>query len=127
MKQKLSIGVLESRRDAILKQIAHAGPMIQGSLATVGVTCGNPNCRCSRGEKHVSHILNKKVQGRSKSLYVPKDLVETVREWVSEHRRVKRLMKEVSDLNEQIVRAHVPSKRAKARNRAAAEKVLKKS
>ena len=61
--------------------------------------------------------------GRSKSLYVPVDMVETVREWVAEHRRVKRLMKDVSDLSEQIVRAHVPSKRAKARNRAAAEQV----
>jgi hypothetical protein len=40
MKQELAIGVLESRRDAKLKQIAEAGPMIQGSLATIRVTCG---------------------------------------------------------------------------------------
>lgn len=65
MKQKLSIGVLESRRDAKLKQISEAGPMIQGSLATIGVTCGNPNCKCARGEKHASHILNKKVGGKT--------------------------------------------------------------
>lgn len=127
MKQKLSIGVLESRRDARLKQISEAGPMIQGSLATIGVTCGNPNCKCARGEKHVSHILNKKVRGKSKSLYIPKDMVETVREWVKENRRVKKLMKEVSDLNEQIVRSHVSTKRSRAKNRADAERVLRKS
>jgi hypothetical protein len=126
MKQKLSIGVLESRRDAKLKLISEAGSMIQGSLATIGVSCGNPNCKCARGEKHVSHILNKKVRGKSKSLYIPKDMVETVREWVNENRRVKKLMKEVSDLNEQIIRSHVSTKRAQAKNRADAERALKK-
>ena len=127
MKQKLSIGVLESRRDAKLKLISEAGPMIQGSLATIRVTCGNPNCKCARGEKHVSHILNKKVRGKSKSLYIPKDMVEQVREWVNENRRVKKLMKEVSDLNEQIVRSYVPTKKSRAKNLANAEKVLRES
>ena len=127
MSPKLSIGVLETRRDAKLRQLAEAGPMIQGSLTRIGVTCGNPNCKCARGEKHLSHILTKKVRGKSKSLYVPVDMVETVRKWVEEHKRVKRLLKEVSELNEKIIRAHVPTKRAKAKNRAAAERVRSRS
>lgn len=127
MSPKLSIRVLETRRDAKLRQLAEAGPMIQGSLTRIGVTCGNPNCKCARGEKHVSHILTKKVRGKSKSLYVPVDMVETVRKWVEEHKRVKRLLKEVSELNEKIIRAHVPTERAKAKNRAAAERVRNRS
>lgn len=127
MSPKLSIGVLEARRDAKLRQLAEAGPLVQGSLARIGVTCGNPNCKCARGEKHVSHILTKKVRGKSKSLYVPLDMVETVRKWVEEHRRAKRLLKEVSELNEKIIRAHVPTKRAKAKNRAVAERVRSRS
>ncbi len=125
MSPKLSVGVLEARRDAKLKELAKAGPLIQGSLARIGVTCGNPACKCARGEKHTSHILTKKVRGKTKSLYVPVDLVETVQQWVEEHRRVKRLLKDVALLNEAIIRAHVPSRRAKARNRAAAGKAPK--
>lgn len=127
MSPKLSVGVLEARRDAKLKELAKTGPLIQGSLARIGVTCGNPNCKCARGEKHVSHILTKKVRGKTKSLYVPVDMVETVQQWVDEHKRVKRLLKDVSELNEKIIRAHVPSRRAKARNRAAAEKARKQT
>jgi hypothetical protein len=123
VKAKLSIGVLEMRREAKLKQVRGAGPQIQGSLATIRVRCGNPNCRCSRGEKHVSHILNSKVGGRSRSLYVPVDMVEEVRQWLHEQRRVRKLLKDVSELSGQIVRAHVPSRRARARNRAVAAKV----
>ena len=52
MSPKLSIGVLETRRNAKLKELAGVGPLLQGSLAEIRVTCGNPNCRCARGEKH---------------------------------------------------------------------------
>lgn len=123
MKQKLSIGMLEKRRDAKLKKLAAVGPVLQGSLAEIGVTCGNPNCRCARGRKHRSHILKRQVQGRTQSTYVPVDMVQEARTWVEEYRRVQRLLKEISELNRKIIKAYVPSKRARAANRAIAGKV----
>lgn len=122
MQQRLSIGVLETRRDAKLKQLAAVGPVLQGSLAEIGVTCGNPNCRCARGHKHRSHILKRQVRGKTQSLYVPVDMVEEARRWVEEHRRVQRLLKEISELNRSILKAYVPTKRARAANRATAER-----
>jgi hypothetical protein len=121
MKQKLAIGVLEARRDAKLKELAGVGPVLQGSLAEIGVTCGNPNCRCARGEKHRSHILKRQVRGKTQSLYVPVDMVKEARRWVEEYRRVKRLLAEISELNRSILKAYVPTKRARARNRATVE------
>ena len=120
-KQKLSIGVLQSRRDARMKELASLGPMMQGSLCRIGVVCGNPNCRCARGDKHTAYQVTKKVRGTTKTLHIPVDLVEDVTAWIDEHRRAKRLLKEISELNEQIVRAYVPTKRARQRNRAAAD------
>jgi len=123
MKQKLSIGVLEARRNAKVKQLAQIGPLLQGSLAEIRVTCGNPNCRCARGHKHTSHILKRQVRGKTQSLYVPVDMVKEARKWVEEHRRAKRLLKEISELNRSILKAYVPTKRARAANRATAESV----
>jgi len=123
MRQKLSIAVLEKRRDAKLKQLATVGPVLQGSLAEIGVTCGNPNCRCARGHKHRSHILKRQVRGKTQSLYVPVDMVEEARKWVEEHRRIKCLLKEISELNRSIIKAYVPTKRARAANRGIAEQV----
>jgi len=119
--EKLSIGVLETRRNARIKQLASVGPVLQGSFCQIKVTCGNPNCRCARGEKHISHQVTKKVRNKTKGLYIPVDMVEDVRTWTQEHRRVKKLLKEISDLNEQIVRAHVSTKRARKANQDAAE------
>ncbi len=119
MSPKLSIGVLQARRDARLKELAGIGPVLEGSLARIGVRCGNPNCRCARGEKHTSHILKRQVRGRTQSLYVPVDRVEEARRWVDEYRRARKLLSEISELNRTILRAHVGTKRAKARNAAA--------
>ena len=127
MPQQLSINVLKSRRDAKLKGLANVGPLLQGSLGCIGVTCGNANCRCAQGNKHVSHILTKKVGGKTKSVYVPVEMVEEAQTWINEQRRVKKLMKEISDLNEQILKMHVKSKRARERNQAAVQRQSRSS
>jgi len=121
MKQKPSIEMLTRRRDAKLRQLAGTGPVLEGSLSRIGVKCGNPNCRCARGQKHRSHILKREVRGKTQSLYIPVDMVEEARKWVEEYRRVRALLKDVSELNRQIIRSHVDTKRARAAGRAAAE------
>ena len=120
MPTKLSIPVLQTRRDARLNQLAKIGPVLQGCLVHKRVTCGNPNCRCARGEKHQAWQLTKKVRGTTKSCYVPVDMVDEVRQWLAEGRRVKRLLQEISALNEQLLRAHVPTRRERAARAAAA-------
>ncbi len=112
----LSIGVLETRRNAKLKKLAAIGPILQGSIATVGVKCGNPDCRCARGEKHRSNILTKKVNGKTKSVYVPAGMLEEAKKWTQEYRKVKELMKEISNYNELILKKYVKTQRAKKRN-----------
>ena len=116
MKKTLSENVLRKRLDAALQNLGGGKPMIEGSLAAIRVTCGNPNCRCAKGEKHISHIITSKVNKKTKSVYVPTDMVEEVTAWVEEHRRVKKKLKEISALSEQIIKQHVAVRRAVAKN-----------
>jgi hypothetical protein len=118
----LPIGVLETRRNAKLKKLADVGPVLQGSIATVGVKCGNPDCKCAKGEKHTSNILTKKVNGKTKSVYVPADMLEEAKKWTQEYKKLKELMKEISNYNEQILKTYVKTKKAKKRNLAAIKK-----
>jgi len=48
---ELSIGVLETRRGARLKELGRLGSVLQGTVASIGVRCGKPGCRCAHGEK----------------------------------------------------------------------------
>lgn len=91
--------------------------MIEGSLATVKRTCGKPNCRCARGQKHQAVILCGKQAGRSRATYIPVELLEKVREWNQEHKRIKRVLKELSGINGQIIRQYVKDKRKAQRLR----------
>ena len=99
----LSIEVLEMRRDAKIKQLKKIGSVLQGTVSTVKTTCGKSNCRCARGEKHISNILTKKVNGKTKSLYIPNDMVDKTKKWVEENKKLRMLQKEISELNEQII------------------------
>jgi len=86
--------------------------MVEGSIAMVPRKCGSRTCECRQGvRKHEAMILCKKVDGRSVATYVPKDLWERVRRWNREHKRVKQLLKDLSDIDEQIIRNYVTDKR----------------
>jgi hypothetical protein len=42
-------------------------------------------------------------------------MLEEVREWVEEHKRAKQLLKDISYQSIQLIKEHVPHKRAAAR------------
>ena len=100
-----------------MKELAEIGPFVQASFCTRNVKCGNPRCRCAKGEPHNANVLTRKVRGKTQTLHVPRDLQNEVKSWVNEYKRLKKLMKEISQLNEQIIRIHVRTSRAVAQNR----------
>jgi len=107
---------LEAQRAVLLRQLRQAGPLVEGSIAMVPRKCGSPSCPCAHGEvKHRAMILCKKVAGRSVALYVPKDLWSNVTAWNREHKKIKRVLKHLSEINEQIIRNYVGEKRGAAR------------
>jgi len=91
---------------ARLKQLAARGPVVTVSLTESRRTCGRFGCRCYRGEKHVSHRLTFKEAGRTRSVYVPVELVDEVKGWAAEGRRLRRLMREANQLAIALIRAH---------------------
>jgi hypothetical protein len=117
MKSKPTVE-LEAQRSVLLRQLRQAGPLIEGSIALVARKCGSPNCPCAQGVvTHQAMILCKKVAGRSVATYVPKDLWDEVRAWNAEHKKTKRVLKELSAIAEQIVRNHVGEQRQAQRAR----------
>ena len=92
-------------RDSRVARLASTRTFVAASLVQSARTCGNPNCRCASGEKHMGFALTFKQEGRTRSVYVPVDRVEEVRQWVEEHRRLKNLLSEISTLTIELLRA----------------------
>lgn len=78
MNKWLSENVLRTRLDAEIRGLVNGKPMIESSLGAIHATCGNPNCRSAKGEKHISHILTGKVNKKTKSIYVPTDIASAM-------------------------------------------------
>ena len=92
-------------------QLQAKGPLLAASLVTIRRTCGNPNCRCARGKKHPGHYLTWKVKSKTHTAYVPVDLLPQVKQWTQEHRRIKQLVRELTQLSLALIRTHVTAKR----------------
>ena len=63
--------------------------MIQGGLSETTRTCGNPTCRCHRGQRHGPHLYLtfRTPEGRSSALYIPRaaagDVRRAVQAWAA--------------------------------------------
>jgi hypothetical protein len=65
--------------------------MMAGSLVEQYVTCGKTGCRCGRGQKHGPlYYLYWKEEGRSRSLYVPREKVGGLRGQIQNYRRFQK-------------------------------------
>ena len=87
-----------------LAQLIHDGGLIRGSLVVRERTCGKPNCRCARGQKHVSLYLVVSEEGKYRQVFVPKDLEQVVRLWVENHQKARDLFEEISRMHHERVR-----------------------
>ena len=113
-KMKVNIVWLTRKRDSLIKKLSETGPFVDGSFVKIKRRCGNKNCKCYiKGQKHESYCLMYKVAGVTKAVYVPVDLEDEVREWNLEHKKLKKLIAEISRTNKEIIKRYVEEKKLK--------------
>jgi len=83
--------LLRRMRDARVKALVARCPPLAASLG-----------RQAGGGWHVTL----KQAGKTRTVYVPKDLTEEVAACVTEHRRIKRLLREITQLQLALIRLH---------------------
>jgi len=113
MSHKPTLSQLKAKRRKLIDGLRISGPLITSTLSEIHTKCGNPNCRCASGQKHIAHILTRNVNGKTKTTYVPVDLVPEVKEWVEEYQRLRKCLNGITIIGEEIVRGYVKAKRAK--------------
>jgi hypothetical protein len=102
--------LLEARR----ARLAPGKPILAATLTQVRKRCGQPTCHCYHGEPHLAWHLTYKVKGKTRTVYVPLDLLDEVRAWIQEHKRIKTLLDEIHQLTVALIRTHSRHQRRKA-------------
>ncbi len=105
-----STSELEAMRSLLLKQLGRIGPLVDGSTLVAHHTCGNKN-----GKKLAQMRVQRSYGGKLHAVHVPRDLEETVNKWNAEYRRAQKLLHDIGDVSEQIIRNYTPDKRAARR------------
>jgi hypothetical protein len=120
MKERMALGklpvlALQQRRQGLAKLLPPTEEVLRGSLIERYVSCGNPDCRCARGQKHgpVWYLTVTLGAGRTAGWVVPQAQVDQVRRWIENYRRVKGDLEKISDINHELLRRSRPKKKAK--------------
>jgi hypothetical protein len=90
--------LIRRMRDARLKQLTpHCAPLAASLVRQSGSRAG--------------YQLTLKQDGKTKTVYVPKNLMEEVRASIREHQRIRTLLREITQLELARIRAHVAESR----------------
>lgn len=92
-------------RETYRRQLGQLGVFMEGTL-----------CKVQRpGRKPPAWQLTFKQAGKTRTVYVPGDLVPEVQQWTKEFKRLKQLVRKVTKQNLAIIRRHVAVRRAESR------------
>jgi hypothetical protein len=102
---RLSDLALRQRKVGLAELPPLAG-ILRGSLMERYVTCGNPSCKCARGERHgptwyLSVTLG---PGRTTGSIIPAEKVDEVRRGIENYHKVKDQLEKISDINRELLR-----------------------
>jgi len=84
-----------------IHQLINEKRFIRGSFYYLRNKCGKKNCKCAKGEKHISLYIQKNLKGKGKGkikkALIPKRRWEDVKEMNKRYKEILNLLEEVSD------------------------------
>jgi hypothetical protein len=102
---------LLEKRDALLKQLHTVGPLIDGSLVVINRASrpGTPKYPCY-SITYKPPRINPGQASKTKTLYVPVAMIDEVKSWSDECAKARLLIREISEVQRDIIRIHVAVK-----------------
>jgi hypothetical protein len=98
-----------------LKRLTTTSPVLAASFGSYTHRCGRPSCRCHHGGPlHTGQHLTFKEQGKTRSVYIPKQRLPEARTGLAEHQRLKKLLHEIHHLSVALLRARAKQLKRRA-------------
>jgi len=99
----------------LAKRLPPVEETLRGSLVERYLTCGNPACKCARGQRHgpVWYLTVTLGPGRTTGGILAAEQLDQVRGWIGNYHQVKEHLEAISTINRELLRRA----RRPARNR----------
>lgn len=110
---RLSKLALRQRKQGLAKLLPPVTEILRGSLVERYVTCGNPACKCARGERHgpMWYLTVTLGPGRTAGGIIGAQHVDLVRSWIENYHRLKDHLEKISEINRELLRRDRKPKR----------------
>jgi transposase len=101
----MTVRQLRARRRRLVRSMPEVEGLISGSVVEQGRRCGKEGCRCARGELHgpYTYVVLPRVEGRTRSVYVPAATAEAVRQGAAVSAQVRDALEEISAINIELL------------------------
>ena len=96
---KASMIEKERRIISQMLKIIQRSDLIRANAVTMARVCGNKNCKCTKGEKHVSLYLSRSNKGKQRLFYIPRELETSAQDKIKRYQRFKVLLDELLKIN----------------------------
>lgn len=108
---------LRQRRTGLAKLLPPLTEVLRGSLVERYVTCGNPACKCARGERHgpMWYLTVTLGRGRTTGGIVPEEKAAEVRQWIENYHKLKDNIEKISEINRELLRRERANERKRKR------------
>ena len=116
---RISELALRQRRHGLARQLPPLTEILRGSLVERYVTCGNPACKCAKGERHgpVWYLTVTLGQGRTTGGIIASDKVDQVRGWIENYLQLKDRVEKISEINRELLRRERAQQRRRQHGR----------
>jgi len=68
----------------------------------MGRSCGNPHCKCAKGEKHFSWYISRGIKGKTKLTYIGRTVPSWLSDSVKRYRRHQKLLARIRKTDSRI-------------------------
>lgn len=101
----MTVRQLRARRRRLVRSMPEVEGLISGSVVEQGRRCGKEGCRCARGELHgpYTYVVLPRVEGRTRTVYVPAAAAEAVRQGAAISAQVREVLEEISVINVELL------------------------
>ena len=95
---------LIDQRQAVEKVLMDRPPLLKGTFIEVRRTCGNPGCKCARGQRHLCRQLSASIEGKARTWNVPGQYAQKVKQLTGNYRRFRRARAAWVKINKEMLK-----------------------
>lgn len=99
-----SKAVMVRNLGSLQKQLGQVGLFMRGSIVALGTKCGNPKCKCARGEKHQQYYFSLTIDRKTKLIFLGKKRLDIAQKYVDNYKRLTEIIDQMTIVNMEMLR-----------------------